>query len=142
MLKVGDEHRGEGKYLIRSASDIAPWEGIATAEPFFEGESVRVLLLGDAAFGVKIHNERHWIKNSAGARFEAWEPTSALIEHARRAQSLFGLEIDGIDYVLTREGMHFIELNPFPRVGLSIESAAIARKIFRSAMELIDVATR
>src|SRR5215468_503972 len=26
VLKVGDEHRGEGKHLIRSAADIVPWD--------------------------------------------------------------------------------------------------------------------
>jgi hypothetical protein len=142
VLKVGDEHRGEGKYLIRCAADIPQWDGMATAEPFFEGESVRVLLLGDAAFGVKIHNENNWIKNSAGARFEAWEPPQTIIEHAFRAKSLYGLDIAGVDYVVGRDGFHFIELNPFPRVGSSSESATMAREIFRLAMKRIEMAAR
>lgn len=139
VLKVGDEHRGEGKYLIHRAEDIPQWEGIATAEPYFEGDSVRVLLLGDAVFGVMIHNEGHWIKNSAGARMEAWEPSADIVEHARRAKSLFGLEIAGIDYVVGRDGFHFIELNPFPRVGLSQESTSMARQILLRAMERIEM---
>lgn len=142
VLKVGDEHRGEGKYLIRCAEDIPHWDGMATAEPFFEGESVRVLLVGDAAFGVVIHNDRHWIKNSPGARFEVWEPSAAIIQHAHRAKALFGLEIAGIDYVIVRDGFHFIELNPFPRLGLSKESAAMAQQILRRAMERIEKAAK
>ncbi|UQA60595.1 ATP-grasp domain-containing protein [Polyangium aurulentum] len=138
VLKIGEEHRGEGKHLIRSASDIPRWNGIATMEPFFEGESVRVLLLGDRAFGVRIHNERSWIKNSPGASFEAWNPGEAIVEHARRAMRLFGLEIAGVDYVVDSGGFHFIELNPFPRVGLSEESAAVAQEMFRGAMEAIE----
>lgn len=139
VLKVGDEHRGEGKYLIRRVEDIPQWEGMATAEPFFEGDSVRVLLVGDAVFGVMIHNEHHWIKNSTGARMEGWEPPAAMVEHAQRAKSLFGLEIAGIDYVVGRDGFHFIELNPFPRVGLSQESASMARQILLRAMERIEM---
>lgn len=138
VLKVGEEHRGEGKHLIRSASDIPRWDGIATMEPFFEGESVRVLLLGERAFGVRIHNEGSWIKNSQGASFEAWEPDRAIVEHARRAMRLFGLTMAGIDYVIDPAGFHFIELNPFPRVGLSRESAEVAQGMFREAMDAIE----
>lgn len=138
VLKTGEEHRGEGKHLIRSASDIPRWEGLATMEPFFVGESVRVLLLGERAFGVRIHNEGSWIKNSAGASFEAWEPDAVIVEHARRAMRLFGLEIAGVDYVIDAAGFHFIELNPFPRVGLTKESATVARGIFAEAMNGIE----
>lgn len=142
VLKIGEEHRGEGKHLIRSASDIPRWEGIASMEPFFAGESVRVLLLGERAFGVRIQNEGSWIKNGPGASFEAWEPSEAIVEHARRAMRLFGLEIAGVDYVIDQEGFHFIELNPFPRVGLSKESAAVAQEMFRGAMDAIEARAR
>lgn len=138
VLKIGNEHRGEGKYLIRSATDIPPWEGIATMEPFFLGESVRVLLLGDRAFGVRIHHDDSWIKNAPGARLERWTPNARLIEHARKAKDLFDLPIAGVDYVVNDQGFHFIELNPFPRVGLSEESMLVARDIFREAMNQIE----
>lgn len=139
VLKIGEEHRGEGKHLIRSAEDIPrTWEGIATVEPFFEGDSVRVLIVGDRAFGVRIHNEGSWIKNSPGASFEAWDPGEAIAAHARRAARLFGLEIAGVDYVIDDGGVHFIELNPFPRVGLSKESTALAQEVFRGAMDAIE----
>jgi hypothetical protein len=142
VLKVGDEHRGEGKHLIRCAADIPRWEGVASMEPFFEGESVRVLLLGDRAFGARIHNDGTWIKNAAGARFEAWDPDEEIVHHAHRAMSLFGLEIAGVDYVIDGDGFHFIELNPFPRVGLSQESAAVAQQIFLRAMDQIEGRSR
>jgi hypothetical protein len=138
VLKVGNEHRGEGKYLIRGAADIPPWEGIATMEPFFLGESIRVLLLGDQAFGVRIHHEDSWIKNAPGARLEAWQPDPSIIAHARKARDLFGLPIAGVDYVVNDRGFHFIELNPFPRLGLSEESTMVARSIFREAMKQIE----
>lgn len=140
VLKVGDEHRGEGKYLFRSAADIVRWDGVATMEPFFDGESARVLLLGADAFGVKIHNEGSWIKNSAGASFEAWAPDPAVVGHARKVMRLFDLEIAGVDYVIDRDGAHFIELNPFPRVGLSKESAEVARALFARRMDAIEAA--
>jgi glutathione synthase/RimK-type ligase-like ATP-grasp enzyme len=140
VLKVGDEHRGEGKYLIRSASDIVRWEGIATMEPFFDGESVRVLLVGDHAFGARIKNESSWIKNAPGASIEPWEPDPAVVLHARRAMRLFDLEIAGVDYVIDRVGPRFIELNPFPRVGLSKESAEAARGLFARRMDAIEAA--
>lgn len=140
VLKVGNEHRGEGKYLIRRAEDIVRWDGIATMEPFFDGESVRVLLLGDHTFGVRIRNEGSWIKNAPGASLEPWDPDPAVVDHARRAMRLFNLEIAGVDYVIDRSGPRFIELNPFPRVGLSRESAEIARRIFARHMDAIEAA--
>lgn len=138
VLKIGNEHRGEGKHLIRSAADIPPWEGIATMEPFFVGESVRVLLLGNDAFGVRIHHDDSWIKNAPGARWEAWQPDPMIVAHARKTRDLFGLSIAGIDYIVNEQGFHFIELNPFPRVGLSKESTRVAQQIFREAIEQIE----
>ncbi|MFT3774427.1 MAG: hypothetical protein QM820_54400 [Minicystis sp.] len=141
VLKIGDDHRGEGKHLIRSAADIVRWDGIATMEPFFDGESVRVLLLGDRAFGARIRNEGTWIKNAVGASFEPWDPDPAIVAHARRAMGLFGLEIAGVDYVIDGVGPRFIELNPFPRVGISKESAEVAREIFARRMDAIEAAS-
>jgi hypothetical protein len=141
VLKIGEEHRGEGKFLIRSARQIERWEGIATMEPFFDGESVRVLLIGAQAFGARIRNERSWIKNTTGATIEPWSPPLPLIEHARRAMLLFGLEIAGIDYVIDGEGPHLLEANPFPRLGLSPESTAVAREWLGRRMDAIEVAT-
>ncbi|APR83258.1 Hypothetical protein A7982_08607 [Minicystis rosea] len=142
VLKIGDDHRGEGKHLIRSASDIVRWDGIATMEPFFDGESVRVLILGERAFGARIRNESTWIKNAAGASFEPWEPDAAIVAHARRAMAVFGLEVAGVDYVIDDAGPRFIELNPYPRVGLTKESAALAREIFARRMDAIEAAAR
>ena len=107
-------------------------------EPFFEGESVRVLLLGERAFGARLRNEGSWIKSSAGASIEAWEPGEAIVRHARRATRLFGLEIAGVDYVIDPAGFHLLEVNPFPRLGLSKESAAVAREMLRAAMDAIE----
>ncbi|EYF08396.1 ATP-grasp domain-containing protein [Chondromyces apiculatus] len=138
VLKVGEEHRGEGKHLIRSARDIPRWEGVASMEPFFKGESVRVLLLGERAFGARIVNKGSWIKNGPGASFEPWTPGEAIMAHARQAMRLFGLEIAGVDYVIDGKGFHFIEVNPFPRVGLSKESLEVAVAMFREAMGAIE----
>lgn len=138
VLKVGNEHRGEGKHLIRQASDIPRWEGIASMEPFFQGESARVLVIGERTFGVKIRNEQSWIKNSEGASFEPWSPTDAVAEHARRVARAVGLLIAGVDYVLDAQGFHFIEVNPFPRLGISQESTALARVLLGAVLEAIE----
>lgn len=51
---------------------------------------------------------------------------------------VFNLEIAGVDYVIDQAGPRFIELNPFPRVGLSKESAEAARGLFASRMDAIE----
>lgn len=138
VLKIGEEHRGEGKHLIRSVADIPRWDGVASMEPFFEGQSVRVLIIGERAFGAALRNESSWIKSAAGGSFEAWEPDLAITQHARRAAGLFGLSIAGVDYVVDEAGFHFIELNPFPRLGLSRESAECARELLGAAMDAVE----
>lgn len=140
VLKVGNEHRGEGKHLIRSSADLVRFDGIATMEPFFDGESVRVLVLGEHAFGAKLRHESTWVKNAPGASIEPWQPDAALVEHARRAARLFGLDVAGVDYVIDASGPHFLELNPFPRVGLSDTSAELARQFFAHHMDAIEKA--
>lgn len=142
VLKTGQEHRGEGKHLCRSEEDVPPWDGVATLEPFFEGQSVRVLLIGELAFGIRFDNPDNWVKNQAGADVFPWEIPPEVESHARSVRALFGLDIAGMDYVVGDDGFHFLEANQFPGVDFSDETAAAARAVFGAWMDRVEAASR
>lgn len=147
VLKVGNTHQGEGKILITSYEDeqaLPPWEGIASVEPFFVGESYRVLFIGSDEFLLRYINDESWIKNSLGADVEQLDISSMsksfldVIAHARKVRDLFDLEVCGIDYVVDEhEKFHFLEYNCFPGVGTSEEIASSAKRLFRQKMDIV-----
>jgi hypothetical protein len=139
VLKTGQEHRGEGKYLIEKESDVPKWDDIATIEPFFVGQSCRVLFIGEKYFVIKYDNPTSWIKNSAGADLEVWDNyPKELVEHAKLVRYKFGLEITGIDYVVEKNKIHFLEINQFPGLGISDESVETARVFFKKKMDEVE----
>ena len=145
VLKIGTSHRGEGKFLITKEFDMPEWKGIATIEPFFEGDSIRVLLIKDfvignfKAFGIKLKNDNSWIKNSSGADIEFLEDIPQnLLDHAIAVTKAFELDIAGVDYILNKHGFHFLEINQFPGVGASDEIIETAKKLFNVWMILIE----
>lgn len=140
VLKVGESHCGEGKFLLHSKENIPEFEGIGTLEPFFEGESCRILVIGDRHFGVKYWNDNSWIKNSAGADMAVWpDPPEALVGHARRAADAMNLEIAGVDYIIEKSGkFHFLEINQYPGLNISDESAECARKFLDTKMQWVE----
>jgi glutathione synthase/RimK-type ligase-like ATP-grasp enzyme len=145
VLKLGQSHRGEDKHLITRAADMpTSWDGLATMEPFFEGRSCRILLVGDRAFGVWYDNENSWIKNSAGAETEMWpDPPAGLVRHARSVADLFGLEIAGVDYVISQGPLrrpHFLEINQFPGLDVSDEVVACVEKFLNAKMDEVEKA--
>lgn len=139
VLKTGQEHRGEGKFLIEKEEDVPKWEEIASIEPFFIGQSCRVLFIGEKYFVIKYDNPNSWIKNSAGADVEIWEDyPKELSEHAKLVRDQFDLEITGIDYVVGTDGIHFLEINQFPGLDISDESVEVARHLFKQKMDLVE----
>jgi hypothetical protein len=144
VLKVGNIHRGEGKYLIRKQEDILCWEGKASAETYFEGESYRVFIVGVSAFCVHVTNDESWIKNTVGGEVEVVsEPIKGLIEHAREICAAFKLELAGIDYVVTKNSFYLLEVNIFPGLYYGDEEAKRAIEQFlRNRMALVELTSK
>lgn len=141
VIKTGNSHQGEGKHLVESESDKVVWGGIASAEPFFNGKSCRVLFIDNDVFCIHFFNSRSWIKNSAGADLLVGTLPNHVIDHARKVKDLFGLEVCGIDYVIRGDEFHFLEWNCFPGVSASDEIEASAKKLFRKKMTEIEKRT-
>lgn len=138
VVKIGQEHRGEGKYLINDNQDLPPWEGLATVEPFFVGQSVRILIIGDRYFGISYDNPTSWIKNSCGCDVEMWEAPIDMVNHAKSVASIFNLEIAGVDYIVSKDSYHFLEINQYPGLNVSDEAAEHARKFLDIKMSEVE----
>ena len=148
VLKIGNTHCGEGKFLAtkETISQVEPYEGVASVEPFFSGRSFRVLFLADREFVLHYTNENSWIKNSAGADVTGWpvenhhfSTNMRMVQHARAVKDHFGLEVCGIDYILDDDNVpHFLEYNCFPGVGATDEISAAAASLFSEKMKYVE----
>ena len=147
VLKIGNLHCGEGKYFLNSSFDLNRHflcddiDSICTIEPFYEGESWRVLFIGEKSFFLRFDNPTSWIKNSSGADVEEMTTSipPGLLEHAEKVRSLFNFEICGIDYIVQKNGeIKFLEYNMFPGVDASDDIALAAGKLFEEKMKLIE----
>ncbi len=140
VLKTGTEHRGIGKYLVHSVRDIPEWEGVATMEPYFEGESVRVLIIGQDVFSFKTTNPDSWIKNSPGADIEKCLVPDDMVQHAKYTADLFGLDIYGVDYILEDDGtFHFLEINQYPGLGVFEDVEECGKAFIKEKMYDIEM---
>jgi hypothetical protein len=138
VLKTGNSHRGHDKYLIFD-NKFPTWDGIATLEPYFNGESVRILIIGNDIFGLKLENHESWIKNASGAEVYPFNPSNALISHAKAVAKFWGLEIAGVDYILEDNGsFHFLEINQFPGIAATDEIVEAAKKFLSKIMDDIE----
>lgn len=147
VLKTGNMHQGQGKHLIGHDDALPEWGGLATAEPFYEGVSCRVLCISEddgsahAAWGIRYDNPDTWIKNAAGAEQSLWaDAPGDLYGHAARVHAHFGLQISGIDYVVdAKTGTpHFLEYNQFPGLGMNEAIEEAARAVFARRMADVE----
>jgi len=113
VAKWGNWHCGENKVVFDRFHhpDQPTWY-----EPYWEGESVRVIVIGDRTWQVALAGP-DWLKSihDPAARFV--EPRPELVEDAVRLVRHFGLEIGAVDYQVEPDGTtHLLELNHIPSV--------------------------
>jgi hypothetical protein len=148
VLKLGNVHRGEGKWLLNSRNDLPsiihnhPDPGIFSIEPFFKGTSIRSLIIGDDTFGIRVENDRSWIKNSEGADVYEHELSQSMIDHSRSVAKHFGLEIAGVDYIVNVEGEHFLEINYCPGITGFENIERCAKSFFMKKMREVEAACK
>lgn len=139
VFKTGNLHRGEGKYLVHNRGEIKPWKGIATIEPFFSGQSVRVLVIGKNAFGIEVTNDSTWIKNAPGTEIHEFQIPLELREHADKLSKYFGLDVAGVDYIIQDNGdFRFLEVNQYPGFAGFDEVMDCARVFLKEKMQEIE----
>ena len=143
VLKIGNVHRGQDKFLIESRNTwnaFPEWQGLATIEPYFAGRSVRALIIGDKTFGIQIDNDDNWIKNQAGAEISCVTLSDKLIRQANECAQMFNLDCAGIDYIVEDDGtFHFLEINHFPGLSnISDEVDECVEKFLDAKMRQIE----
>lgn len=97
------------------------------------GRDLGVMFLGGQFVGAyaRVKGEGAWNTSiHSGGRYEAYEPSPAIIELARRAQAAFDLDFTGVDVVETENGPMVFEVSAFGgfsglRDGCAIDAAAL-----------------
>lgn len=143
VVKTGNEHRGLGKYLWEDDwSRELEFTDLVTVEPFYEGESVRVLIIGDREFGIRMTNEDSWIKNAPGAEKHLWDTSKrpGIVNHARKVADHFGLDVAGVDYIVDKDDKyHFLEVNQYPGLAGFDDIGEYAKTFLRARMDEIEI---
>jgi hypothetical protein len=113
VAKWGNWHCGEDKARFdESWSATVP----TLFETFVEGEAVRIILIGDQAWQVRMAGEG-WLKSihDPAASFMPVDPE--LLDDARRLAAHFELLTVGVDYIVAPDGSRYLlEVNHVPNV--------------------------
>jgi hypothetical protein len=113
VAKWGEWHCGENKERFRATRAC---EQPTLLEPFVEGEAVRVHLMGERHWQIRLTGEG-WKKSLHGPGAGFMDVDHELLEDTRRLQQHFGLEMLAVDYIVAREGgKHLLEVNHIPNV--------------------------
>lgn len=127
--KQGDNHCGDGKFLIRPTDlPFTPKEN-TLIEPFIEGESYRVLVLGDRIWVIH-YQSRDWRKNVDSTQTvidaQYWDRVicKAVAKYTSDAKRL-GLPVVGFDFIHTGDEGIAIELNCYPGIPESFKGLFI-----------------
>jgi hypothetical protein len=113
VAKWGEWHCGENKERFRGARRC---DEPTLLEPFIEGEAVRVHLMGDWAWQIRLTGEG-WKKSLHGPDAGFMEVDPELLEDSRRLQQHFRLEMLAMDYIVGTDGTkHLLEVNHIPNV--------------------------
>jgi hypothetical protein len=113
VAKWGEWHCGENKELF-----TGDWlcREPTLFEPFVDGEAVRVQLIGDRAWQVRLAGDG-WKKSIHGPGAASTAPDPALVEDTRRLRDHFDLPVIAVDYIVARDGTpHLLEVNHIPNV--------------------------
>lgn len=113
VAKWGNWHCGENKERFS-----AHWSGESSAivEPFYEGQAVRVVIIGDQYWQIGLKGN-DWLKSIHHTKADFMDVDVELLEDTRRVKAGFGLEIIANDYIVGNDGRkHLLEVNHIPNV--------------------------
>jgi hypothetical protein len=113
VAKWGNWHCGENK-----AQFSGTWESEEPCiiEDFLPGQAVRMMLIGDKSWQIKLAGE-DWLKSIIAPDAAFMEIDEDLLEDTRVIQQALGLEVAGIDYIVGETGTkHLLEVNHIPNV--------------------------
>jgi hypothetical protein len=113
IAKWGNWHCGENKTRF---TGLWTAEESSIVEPYFEGQAVRVVLIGDYCAQIRLEGDS-WLKSIHHADAAFMDIDAELLEDTRTIREAFGLEIIANDYLVGNDGSkHLLEVNHIPNV--------------------------
>ena len=113
VAKWGNWHCGENKAKF---SNTWVSKEPAIIEPFFSGEAVRIVSIGEEHFQIKLEGA-DWLKSIHDSRADFMAIDPDLLEDTLTIKESFGLEMIGNDYIAAANGeKHLLEVNHIPNV--------------------------
>lgn len=114
VAKWGNWHCGENKDRF-----IGSWETpeeITLLEPFIKGEAVRIMLMGDKHWQIRLTGE-DWLKSIHHEDSCEMEVDTELLEDTKNIANHFNLQMVGVDYMVGEDGTKYLlEVNHIPNV--------------------------
>lgn len=115
VAKWGNWHCGENKRRLVSGEDACV-DHNAIVEPFFDGTAVRVAVIGDEAFQIRLDGD-DWLKSIHHERAEFMTPDANLVDDTKRVARGIGLEVAANDYIVGDDQQAtLLEVNHIPNV--------------------------
>jgi len=112
VAKWGNWHCGENKEKFDN-SRIS--EEASVIEPFYEGDAVRVIVIGDQAMQIKMEG-KDWLKSIHDETAAFMEMDDDLLEDTLNIKEAFGMDIIANDYMVSATSKHLLEVNHIPNV--------------------------
>lgn len=109
VAKWSDKHCGDGKAIVSGAWTAAESSLI---EPYWEGESQRVLRVGERYWQLS-YQSADWRKNVDADVCEI-DLDPALVDRTRQLTSRLNLEVAGVDFLVSPSGSRLLEVNAYP----------------------------
>ena len=113
VAKWGNWHCGENKERF-----LGNWSGEypSIIEPYFEGQAVRVVIIGDSYWQIRLEG-KDWLKSIHDNQADFMDVDPELLADTRNLKKAFGLEIIANDYIVGADGSkHLLEVNHIPNV--------------------------
>jgi len=114
VAKWGNWHCGENKDRFRGGWQ--PTEQAVLLEPYFEGDAVRVVIIGNQAWQIRLTGET-WLKSIHPADADFMPLDDELLADTQNLANGLGLEIIATDYIWGTDGQkHLLEVNHIPNI--------------------------
>lgn len=119
VVKWGNAHCGEGKRRVAELLADLPLigdyavNGPIYIEPFIQGESIRILIVGERAWQLH-YTSTDWRKN-VRSKVTVVEIDQKLLARTKQITTSLGLVVAGVDYIVPDKGAPvLLEVNAYP----------------------------
>ncbi|PIF30650.1 hypothetical protein CLU81_1090 [Flavobacterium sp. 9] len=113
VAKWGNWHCGENKHRF-----TGEWESefTATTEPYYEGEAVRIMIIGEVYWQIKLEGDS-WLKSIHPDNAGFMEVDPELLADTLHIKNTLNMDMIGNDYIVAKDGSKYLlEVNHIPNI--------------------------